>query len=178
MNTPPASKILSVAVSFCVLVFAVTAASAQWQWVEKEGRKIFSDRPPPANIAEKDILKRPAGAAPILITPGSEVAVAAKPPAAPASKASAPKLLGKDADLEAKKKKAEEEEAGKKKQEEEKLSKAKADNCERAKSGLAALESGVRMSSVNAKGEREVFDDAKRASETKRAQEVIATSCK
>jgi|688.fasta_scaffold373779_3 hypothetical protein len=183
MNTQPAPRILLIAISFCVLAFAATTASAQWQWVEKDGRKIFSDRPPPANIAEKDILKRPPGAAraaaaPVLITPGTDVAVTAKPPAAPASKSSAPKLSGKDADLEAKKKKAEEEEAAKKKVEEEKIAKAKAENCERAKSGLATLQSGVRMSSVNAKGEREVFDDAKRASETKRAQEVIDSSCK
>lgn len=183
MNTKSASKILSIAIGFCVLAFAVTTASAQWQWVEKDGRKIFSDRPPPAGIAEKDILKRPPGAArpaiaPVLTPPVTEGVAGAKPPAAPASKASAPKLSGKDTELEAKKKKAEEEEAAKKKAEEEKVAKVKAENCERAKSGLATLQSGVRMSSVNSKGEREVFDDAKRAQESKRAQEVIDASCK
>ena len=183
MNTKSTSKILLSAIGFCVLALAFTTASAQWQWVEKDGRKIFSDRPPPAEIAEKDILKRPPGAArsaaaPVLITPGTEAVAGAKPAAAPALKASAPKLSGKDAELEAKKKKAEEEEAAKKKTEEEKAAKAKAENCDRAKSGLATLQSGVRMSSVNAKGEREVFDDAKRAQESKRAQEVIDASCK
>ena len=93
-------------------------------------------------------------------------------------KSSAPKLSGKDTELEAKKKKADEEEAAKKKAEEDKVAKTKADNCERAKTGLATLQSGVRMSSVNAKGEREIYDDAKRASEAKRAQEVIDASCK
>lgn len=186
MTSKLASKILALALGFGLLALTVTTASAQWQWVEKDGRKIFSDRAPPAEIAEKDILKRPPGAvraaaAPVLVTPGPEAVAGAKPvaaPAAPASKASAPKLSGKDAELEAKKKKAEEEEAAKKKVEEEKVAKAKAENCERAKTGLATLQSGVRMSSVNAKGEREVFDDAKRASETKRAQEVIDASCK
>ena len=183
MTTKHASKILSLAISFCVFAFAATTASAQWHWVEKDGRKIFSDRAPPAEIAEKDILKRPPGAArpaaaPALVTPGTEAVATAKPAAAPASKASAPKLSGKDAELEAKKKKAEDEESSKKKAEEEKVAKAKAENCERAKTGLATLQSGVRMSSVNAKGEREVFDDAKRAQESKRAQEVIDASCK
>ena len=106
---------------------------------------------------------------------------AAKPAnaaSAPAAKASAPKLSGKDAELEAKKKKADEEEAAKKKVEEEKVAKNKAENCTRAKTGLATLQSGVRMSEVNAKGEREVFDDAKRAQETKRAQDVIDSNCK
>ena len=158
------------AIGFSVLAFTATAALAQWQWVEKDGRKIFSDRPPPADIQEKDILKRPAGA------PRAAVAAAAASP--PGLKASAPKLSGKDAELEAKKKKADEEEAAKKKAEEDKAAKTRADNCERAKTGLATLQSGVRMSSVNAKGEREIYDDAKRAAETKRAQEVIDASCK
>lgn len=186
MTSKLTSKTLALAVGFSLLALTAVTASAQWQWVEKDGRKIFSDRAPPAEIAEKDILKRPPGAArtataPLIVTPGAEVVAGAKPvaaPAAPASRASAPKLSGKDAGLEAKKKKAEEEEVAKKKAEEEKVAKVKAENCERAKTGLATLQSGVRMASVNAKGEREVFDDAKRALETKRAQEVIDASCK
>jgi hypothetical protein len=98
--------------------------------------------------------------------------------AAPALKASAPKLSGKDAELEAKKKKAEEEELAKKKAEEEKVTKVKAENCERAKTGLVMLQSGVRVAGINVKGEREIFDDARRAVETKRAQEVIDANCK
>lgn len=172
----------SLFLTLCFGTFAITA-SAQWQWVEKDGRKIFSDRPPPSTIAEKDILKRPPGAAKAAavlasITPAIQAASGAKPPAAPASRASAPKLPGKDAELEAKKKKADDEEAAKKTADVEKAAKAKAENCERAKSGLATLQSGVRMAAVNAQGEREVFDDAKRASEAKRAQEVIDTNCK
>ena len=168
--------------ALCFGTFGITA-SAQWQWVEKDGRKIFSDRPPPSEIADKNILKRPpgparAGAAAAPITLGVEAVSGAKPPAVPASKASAPKLSGKDVELEAKKKRADDEEAGKKKADEEKIAKTKSENCERAKTGLATLQSGVRMSAVNANGEREVFDDAKRASEAKRAQEVIDASCK
>ena len=179
MTSKPASKILAWAIGFSVLAFTATAALAQWQWVEKDGRKIFSDRPPPADIQEKDILKRPAGA-PRAAVASTVAAESTKPAAAspPGLKASAPKLSGKDAELEAKKKKADEEEAAKKKAEEDKAAKTKADNCERAKTGLATLQSGVRMSSVNAKGEREIYDDAKRAAETKRAQEVIDASCK
>ncbi|WP_421956855.1 hypothetical protein [Polaromonas sp.] len=94
------------------------------------------------------------------------------------AKASAPKLSGKDADLEAKKKKAEADEAAKKKAEEEKAAKAKSENCESAKRNVATLQSGVRIATVNSKGEREFFDDDKRAAETKRAQEIVDTSCK
>ena len=180
MHHQPKLKILFL--TLCFGTFAITA-SAQWQWVEKDGRKIFSDRPPPSEIAEKDILKRPPGAArgtaaPSPVRSSLEAVAGAKPPAASASKASAPKLSGKDAELEAKRKKADDEEAAKKKIEQEKVAKVKAENCERAKGDLAALQSGVRMSAVNAQGEREVFDDARRASEAKRAQEVVDTSCR
>ena len=37
-------------------------AAAQWQWIDKDGRKVFSDRPPPAEVPAKSILKQPGGA--------------------------------------------------------------------------------------------------------------------
>ena len=174
---------LSTLLATICLALASEAAIAQWQWMDKDGRKVFSDRSPPAEIAEKDILKRPVGAtrAANAATITTTSVVDGKPAlaaSAAALKASAPKLTGKDAELEAKKKKAEEEVVAKKKAEEEKNAKTKADNCERAKSGLATLQSGVRIAAVNAKGEREVFDDAKRDAETKRTQEIIDSSCR
>jgi hypothetical protein len=155
-----------------------TTAFAQWQWVEKDGRKVFSDRSPPAEILDKDILKRPPGAVRTEVVTDATPAAASKQASAPILKASAPKLSGKDAGLEAKKKKAEDDEATKKKADEEKLAKTKTENCERAKGSLATLQSGVRMASTNAKGEREIYDDAKRQTETKRTQEIIDSSCK
>lgn len=183
MTSKTTRYMLTLAFGFSVLALATTTALAQWQWVEKDGRKIFSDRAPPAEIQDKDILKRPAGAMRGVAAPAStaETAGLARPvtaASAPSLRASAPKLTGKDAELEAKKKKADDDEAAKKKAEEDKLAKNKADNCERAKTALATLQSGVRMASVNAKGEREVFDDAKRDAEIKRTQEVIDASCK
>jgi hypothetical protein len=176
MNFSPV-KAISLVLALASGSFAVSAF-AQWQWVEKDGRKVFSDRSPPAEVQDKDILKRPAGAS--RTAPATEVTVTAavKPASAPMTKASAPKLSGKDAELEAKKKKAEDDEAAKKKADEEKVVKTKAENCERAKSSLATLQSGVRMASVNAKGEREIYDDAKRQTESKRAQDIIDSSCK
>jgi hypothetical protein len=158
-------------------------ALAQWQWVDKDGRKVFSDRSPPSDVPDKNILKRPPGSTKPAPAPEQAVDAAAGTAAKPAAsaalaKASAPKLTGKDAELEAKKKKADEEEVLKKKAEEEKLAKAKADNCDRAKASMATLQSGVRLASVNAKGEREIYDDTKRASETKRTQDIIDASCK
>ena len=175
-----AVKILLLAVAGWA--FATTAL-AQWQWTEKDGRKVFSDRPPPSEVADKDISRRPSDSLKTSAqgTTGVVGAVAAKPAmaaSATAIRAASPKLSGKDAELEAKKKQAEEQEAAKKKSEEEAAAKVRADNCERAKTAMATLQSGARVATVNASGEREIFDDAKRAAETRRTQEVVASNCK
>ncbi len=167
------------------LILAVVSSSfalaslAQWQWVDKDGRKVFSDRAPPADIPPPNILKQP-GAKAMTPPSASEPAIAAPAAAvsAPKGKASAPRLSGKDAQLEARKKQAEEEENTKKKAEEEIQAKARADNCERAQRGLATVQSGVRLSVTNAKGEREFMDDAGRATETKRLQGIAQSDCK
>jgi len=58
-----------------------------------------------------------------------------------------------------------------------KLAKARQDNCERAKRSKMTLESGARMATTNAKGEREIMDDAARATEVKRINEIIQSNC-
>ena len=162
-------------------------AAAQWQWIDKDGRKVFSDRPPPADVQEKDILKQPGGrraamplvpAEPADAVDSSAAATPAVAAAKPKVDPNAPKISGKDAGLEAKKKKAEEEAAAKKKAEEEKVAQAQAENCGRAKKAVATYQSGVRVGTTNAKGEREIMDDATRAAEIKRMQAVVDRDCK
>ena len=152
-------------------------ALAQWQWIDKDGRKVFSDRSPPAEIQEKDILKRPGGSYRATAIPAGDITAVPPAPATSSGKAGAPKLSGKDKELEARKKQTEAEEAARKKAEEDKLAVAKADTCDRAKRYLATLQSGMRLSNTNAKGEREVMDDAKRAEEVKRAQGAADSNC-
>ena len=94
------------------------------------------------------------------------------------AQASAPKVTGKDKQLEEKKKQAETAEAEKKKAEEEKVAKVRADNCARAKRAKADMDSGVRIARTNDKGEREVMDDAARAVESKRLEGIVASDCK
>ena len=151
-------------------------AQAQWQWMDKDGRKVFSDRPPPTDIPQKSILKEPGFKAP---SPPQTVAAGtpATAASAPAAKASMPRLSGRDAELEARKKQADALEESKKQAEAEKLASARADNCERAKKGQATLKSGVRIALTNAKGEREFMDDAARSMETKRLQAITESDC-
>lgn len=153
-------------------------ALAQWQWIDKDGRKVYSDRPPPADIAQKNILKE-AGPR-MAVAPqsaASGIPTSALQAASPAARASMPRLSGKDAELEARKKQADALEESKKQAEAEKLAKARSDNCDRAKKGQATLKSGVRIGITNAKGEREFMDDAARSAEIKRLQAIAESDC-
>lgn len=166
--------------AFILLIASGTwtiSAYAQWQWVDQAGRKVFSDRAPPAEIKDKDIFKRPSSVTPNSASP-PQVEAELLGASAPIALTSTPRLSGKDAELESRKKKAENEEILKKKLEEEKISKAKSDICDRAKINLTTLKSGIRMSSTNTNGEREYFDDTRLIAETSRAQDVIAENCK
>ncbi len=144
-------------------------AQAQWKWRDKDGRVTASDLPPPRDVADKDILSRP----PEL----------RRAPAAAASAASAPALAGipkgpLEREVEARRLAAEQEKSAKAKADEERLRSQRAENCRRARSHLAALDSGQRIARVNDKGEREVIDDRMRADEQRQAREVIASDCR
>ena len=160
-------------IMFAFLLGAALAvpAQAQWKWVDKDKRVQYSDLPPPPGVAEQDILQRPRGA---------ERPAAAAPAPASAAASSAPLLAPKmtDPELEGKRKKTEQEEAAKKKAEQERIAAVKADNCTRAQAQMRALESGVRIAKTNAKGEREVLDDAGRADEVKRTKAMVSSECK
>lgn len=162
------------AVAVCVLV-ASGSASAQWLWIDGAGNKVFSDTAPPPGTPDKNILRKP-GARPEVKAPEAPA-----PSATPAAQTPAPKVTGKDDQLEAKKKQAEKEaqEAAKAKQEAQaaQVAKVRAENCERAKRGKATLDSGIRIATVNAKGEREILDDQGRAAEARRVDESIRANC-
>jgi hypothetical protein len=154
--------------------------SAQWQWIDKDGRKVFSDQAPPPEIPAKSILRQPGSKALSAAVTGPAAApdTAASSAQVAKSVSGAPKLSGKDKELEERKKKAEAAETEKKKEKEEETAKARADSCDRAKRAKASFDSGVRISRTNDKGEREFLDDATRASETKRLEGIIANDCK
>lgn len=164
----------------CVALAACGAALAQYQWVDKDGRKIYSDRPPPADVPQKNILKQPRGASMTAPRAMTASAPAASPdaPALAASKAASAPGTGTDKTLEEKKKQAEAAEAAKKKEEEQKIAAQRADNCKRALAAKTGLDSGMRIARMNDKGEREILDDAGRAAELERTQAIIQSDCK
>jgi hypothetical protein len=159
------------------LAFGLPAVClAQWQWIDKDGRKVFSDQSPPADIPAKNILKRPGVKTGAAAEAEPTTAAAATPAPQPAP--NAPRLSGKDKELEERKKQADAAEAEKKKALAEEATKVRADNCARAKRGKATFDSGIRVAIANEKGERDYMSDAARAAETKRLEGIIASDCK
>jgi hypothetical protein len=162
------ARIALVALACCLPL----AASAQWMWLDKDGRKVFSDKAPPPEVAPERILKQPGGRFAVT-TP------AAAAPAAPAASTALalPQPSGTDKALAERRKQLQAAEAEKKKAEEAKVAALRTENCSRAKASKATFDSGVRLSIVNDKGEREIMNDEQRAAEVKRLSEIIARDC-
>jgi len=155
----------------CLLAFAVAGAHAQalWKWRDASGQLHISDTAPPPGTPAKDI-----------VSGGMPVPTSTSPAASGAATASA----GASAPmtpLELKKRAADKEKADKQNAEkaanEARIAAARKDTCTHARNALATLQSGQRMATVNAKGEREYMDDAARAAETRRAQDAVASNC-
>lgn len=153
--------------------FSVTAL-AQWQWLDKDGRKVFSDRPPPADIPDARILHqpqlRPSAPKPAATTEGEDSA-------APTSAATT-KTPAKDKELQEKKAQQEAEQAAKAKAEEARQAAVRADNCERARRAKSTYESGRRISQTNAQGEKVLVDETMRAAEVQRLDGIIGSNCR
>ncbi|HUD33225.1 MAG TPA: DUF4124 domain-containing protein [Variovorax sp.] len=173
----PRMKILHLLVVACLGTLSL-AATAQWQWIDGNGKKVFSDQAPPISVPEKNIVRRPGGAtsAPAPVLPQSATAASAALPRASAS-AGLPRPLGVDRDLEEKTRRAEDADKARQAAEAERVARAKADNCARARQGRSTFDSGIRIARINANGEREIMDDAARAAESQRLQSIIDSEC-
>lgn len=166
---------------FVIFSLLSCSAVAQWAWTDDEGRPVFSDRAPSTSVPEKRIFKRPDPASlnptqQLVPNEGGDTASAKTvSPTQPA--ASTPQATALDKALTERKKKTEQAQAEQRKLEEARTSKLKADNCELARQAQRTLESGVRISRMNAQGERVILDDADRAVEAKRLEAIMATDC-
>lgn len=162
-----------------VTVTVSTPAWAQYKWKDSRGQVHASDLPPPRDIAEKDVLQRPAAARSPIVAPALAPAAAAAPaPAASPAPAVAPFKPAVDPELEARRKRAEQDTAAKARADADKLAAQRADNCRRARQQLETLENGQRLVQFNAQGERVVMDDTARAATAAQARQVVAGDCR
>lgn len=151
------------------LLAMATLAQAQYLWIDDKGIKQLSDKPPPASVPLKNILKAPRGAP----SAASEEATTPAPPAA--TPAAAPTIADRNADFRKRGKAAAEREQ---KAHDEETDKAdQADNCQRARAAKQSIDSGARISIHDKNGERGYLSDEQRALDLSRIDKLLA-GCK
>ena len=146
-----------------------TQALAQYLWIDEKGIKQLSDRPPPPNIPEKNILKAPGKP---LFNPNAP-APDEQPADAAETKAKAQPTLGeRNADFN--KRKTEAAQAAQKSAEEGRRKAAEQAYCESARNNQRALDDGVRMTTYDKDGQRVVMGDAERAALATKTRQALA----
>jgi hypothetical protein len=137
----------------------IAAHAQQFKWVDKDGRVQYGDTPPPGVNATR--LRPPPG-------PSSSQA--------PAAAKKGEKPLSPEAAFQKRQKEA--------KEQDDKDAKERADaeqrrtNCDAAQASLRQIQSGQRLTTMNAAGERVYLDEDARAREAERAQKAVSEWCK
>jgi hypothetical protein len=176
------------------LIVASTASWAStWQWRDAQGRMVYSDRPPPVDVRPSQIVRAPStaerGAAaspsagapstassrvsPVATKDASEGEATAK---VSAGSAKAPKTWV-EREREFRERQAEREAQAARAREDGEQAAAAKRACEDAQREIRTLESGLRVVSVNARGEAETLDDAQRAQRLTKAHADLARLC-
>lgn len=143
-------------------LFAAAASAQQYKWVDKDGKVRYGDVPPPgANVTR---LKPP--------PPG----VSSAPASSPEAKKDGNKPLSPEAAFQKRQKEQQDQEqkAAKERAEAE----TKRANCEQAQAALRTIQSGQRIATTNAAGERVFLEDDQIAKERERAQRSVNEWCK
>lgn len=144
-------------------LLASLAAQAQvYQYKDASGRMVYTDQPPPGTATKSKVIS-------------SEAASTGSP--AGNGAAAVPKNAA-DRELEYKKRQKEQQDAAAKASKESADQAARKEECARAQKALQVLESGERVTTVDAKGERVFLDDNQRSAEADRARKAVADLCK
>jgi hypothetical protein len=136
----------------CALAASTAAFGQLYKWVDKDGKVTYSDQPPPAQQSKQ-----------LNLNTG-----VASPPARSA--------IERDKEIE--KGRVEAREKSKVASEKERKSEIDQENCKSARAYLKTVESGVRVSTVDDKGEQVILDDEQIAAERAKAQKAVDEACK
>jgi hypothetical protein len=175
----PAGRLSALKLAGLAVVLGLFAlpAAAQWAWREANGRVVYSDQPPPASVKSSQIVKQPGPRtfAPMPIVagePANDSKGEAKDKDKENAKPAGPKTYA-EREMEFRKRQQEREQSEKKQQEEQARATQKAQECERMRNYMRALQDGVRVSRTDSQGNREVLEDAQREAEIKRMREAL-----
>lgn len=163
-----------------LLALAVTPnVFAQFKWRDANGRIVYSDMPPPTSVAPDAVLQAPGQRAPSSKADTGQASGATAATGAASSTSSSPAAATSVADreLEFRKRRLEKAEAERKAAGEAAKARQVAAACEDTRSELRALESGMRMSRVNERGEREVIDEDQRAARLDATRRTAREHC-
>jgi hypothetical protein len=150
---------------FAAFAFAAGAAQAQIKcWTGADGKRACGDTPPPG--AKVSTVKTDTPSAP-------------PPPAASKDAKGAPKgpLTPAQQEQDYRKRQADAQKASTKADQERKDAQAKTENCNRARAALRTLETGERVVTTDAKGERYYLNDAEIAKQTAAARQQVSEWC-
>ena len=153
------------------LAFSASAAAQMYKWKDKDGHTRYGDVPPPG--ANATPMRGPSRSAPYAAPTPDDAKADAKPDA----KADAKNEKALTPEQAFRKRQQERAAADEKAQQERQRAEAKRSNCDTAQTQLRVLQSGQRVSTVNAAGERVYIDDDQRAAEMTRAQKAVADWC-
>ena len=153
------------AATLLLSLLAAAGAQAQYVWIEPNGTRQYSDRPPPPGTPASRILKAP-GRTVLPSAPAEETGFNASPAARPA-----PTLAERDAAYRERAKARGEQE--RKEEEAARKERALAERCETARQNQAALASGTRIAQYGADGERRYLSDQERAERMARADRAL-----
>jgi len=138
----------------------VSADAQTYQWKDSRGRTVISDTPPPGSAKTAQTLNSPQTPA----TPGEKTTDAAKSTA--------------DKDLDFKKRQQDAKDKADKEAKEKTAAAEKAENCERARRNLAALEGSRPLAQLDETGQQKIMDNGQREQEKERARKILTDSCK
>jgi hypothetical protein len=136
----------------CALAASTAAFGQLYKWVDKDGKVTYSDQPPPAQQSKQLNLNT--------------------------GVASPPTRSAIERDKEIEKGRVEAREKAKVASEKERKSEIDQQNCKAARAYLKTVESGVRVSTVDDKGEQVILDDEQIAAERVKAQKAVDEACK
>lgn len=159
--------LLRVLICALSLAFAAGAAAQAYRWVDQDGKVRYGDTPPPGVKATP--LKMPQGG-------GASVAPAPADAASKAAKKGA--LTPAEQEKDYRKRQADAQKASAKAEQEQKDAQTRADNCNRAQAALRTLETGQRVVTTDAQGERYYLNDEEIARQTATARQQVSDWCK
>ena len=142
------------AIAVTALLIGTSASAGVCSWKDKDGKTVFSDKPPTGVVTNSTC------------SGGSTVAAGS----------AAPKTAA-DKDLDFKKRQKEAQDKAAKDEKDQAAAADKKANCEKARQYLRTLESGERIGLRDDKGERYFMDDAQKEQETSKTREFIKSSC-